>query len=117
MWIIEDVYLLAMVLNLSGPDGHGYDDDLDSDMLDCCYSSKYPHSVLTLAMHDHVPNRASIYYWNSNAFDMINAADTDDAVVAFDRIPFLFHDTYSDDAWQKNTHNKTDTNERKWQRG
>lgn len=47
-----------------------------------------------LAVHDHVPNRVSIYYWNSNAFDMIYVVDTGDAVAASDRIPSLSLDTY-----------------------
>lgn len=47
-----------------------------------------------LAVHDHVPNQVSIYYWNSNAFDMIYVVDTGDAAVASDRILSLFLDTY-----------------------
>lgn len=46
-----------------------------------------------LAVHDHVPNQVSIYYWNSNAFDMIYVVDTGDGVAAFDRILSLFLDT------------------------
>lgn len=54
--------LLVMVWNSNERDGHGCDVDLDSGMLDCCCFSKYPHSVLTSAMHGHAPNRVSIYY-------------------------------------------------------
>lgn len=86
--------LLVLALNSSELDGHGCDVDLDLDMSGCCYFSKYPHSVLMLAMHDHAPNRVSIYYCDLNAFDMINAVDIDDPLVALDRLPFLFHGIY-----------------------
>lgn len=86
--------LLVLVLNSNELDGRGCDVDSDLDMSGCCCFSKYPHSVLMSAMHGHAPNLVSIYCCNSNAFDMINAVDTDDALVALGRIPFLFHDTY-----------------------
>lgn len=91
--ICVKTYLVVLVLSLNANDGHDYDVDSGSDMLDCCCFSKYPRSVLTLAMHGHALNPVSIY---SHAFDMINAVDTGDAVAVSDRNPSLFHDTY----WQ-----------------
>lgn len=60
--IIDDYLLLAMVSNSNVLDDRDCDVDLDSDMLDCCCFSRYPHLVLMLATHDHVPNPVSIYY-------------------------------------------------------
>lgn len=55
-------YLQVKVSSSNGLDGHGCDGDSDLDTLDYCYSSRYQRSVLMLAVHDHVPNRVSIYY-------------------------------------------------------
>lgn len=93
----KQYYLMEMELNSNGHDDvhHDYDDDLDLDTLDCYYFSIFLHSVQMLVMHDHVPNLLmSIYYYNSNVFDMMNAVDTDDVGSRFfDQILFLFRGT------------------------
>lgn len=55
-------YLVERALSSNAHDDHDCDADLDSDMLDCCCFSRYPHSVLTLVVHGHALNPMSIYY-------------------------------------------------------
>lgn len=59
---LHGIYLVERALSSNAHDDHDCDADSDSDMLDCCCFSRYPHSVLTSVVHGHALNPMSIYY-------------------------------------------------------
>lgn len=95
----SSIYLTALESSSSVVyvDRHDYDDDLDSDMSDCYWTSECRHLVLMLVVRDRVLSRASIYYCNLGASVTVNAVGIDDVALkpmAFYHFPFPFRDTY-----------------------